>query len=64
MPVRPLMILLTAALASGAQAAAERQGWSALPAHASEVAALIDGARRLGFDPGPQAGAGPKGECP
>lgn len=64
MPVRPLLILLTAALASGAQAAAERHGWCAPPGQAAEITALIDGARRLGFDPAPQAGAGPKGDYP
>ena len=53
MPVRPLLILLTAALASGAQAAAERRGWCEPPRQAAQIAALIDGAWRVGFDPKP-----------
>ena len=64
MAARPLLILLTAALASGAQVVAEPGGWTALAALASDVRPSIDGAPRLGFHPAAQAGAGQMGDYP
>ena len=64
MPVRPLLILLTVALASGAQATAERAGWMSLAALAPTPGPSIDGAQCMSFHPAAQAGAGLKGETP
>jgi hypothetical protein len=60
MSARPLLILLTAALASGAQASAERDGLLALARRPADVGRSIDGTPRLGFHPRAQAGAGRK----
>ena len=57
MATRTLLILLTVALASGAQAAAERDDW-VWPLLAPDLKPSIDGGLRLGFHPAAQAGAG------